>query len=88
MDKSIPICQSCGMPIEKSTDFGTSIINTLNEDYWIYCYKEGDFTAQRMSLERMIEKLIPRAVDMGLTVVQARKMAHDKLSRLKRWRKD
>lgn len=88
MNTYIPICQSCGMPMEKPSDFGTNHNGKPNEDYCNYCYKLGDFTSDRMSLERMVEKLIPRVVNMGMPEDKARKMAYDKLSNLKRWEKD
>ena len=32
-------CQSCGMPMEKPEDFGTSNDGGRNEEYCCYCYK-------------------------------------------------
>lgn len=46
-------CQSCGMPLTDNI-FGTEADGTANEDYCIYCYKEGMFT-QDMTMEQMID---------------------------------
>ena len=46
-------CQSCGMPLTNEI-LGTNTDGTLNEDYCIYCYKDGKF-AQDMTMEQMID---------------------------------
>ncbi|MDE6146321.1 MAG: zinc ribbon domain-containing protein, partial [Muribaculaceae bacterium] len=46
-------CQSCGMPLTNDV-FGTNADGTQNEDYCIYCYKDGKF-AQDMTMEQMID---------------------------------
>ena len=81
MDRNTPICQSCGMPIMKPEDFGGS-------DYCQYCFKDGGFTLPDLTLEQMIERLIPFAFKMGVSEEDARKMAMEKLPRLKRWRRN
>ena len=35
-------CQSCGMPLTKDV-LGTNADGTKNEDYCMYCYKDGKF---------------------------------------------
>ena len=35
-------CQSCGMPLTEEI-LGTNADGTKNEDYCIYCYKDGKF---------------------------------------------
>ena len=37
------ICQSCGMPIISNEQLGTNKDKSRNEDYCIYCYKDGEF---------------------------------------------
>ena len=37
------ICQCCAMPIDEST-FGTEADGSKNQDYCLYCYKNGHFT--------------------------------------------
>ncbi|MDR1877934.1 MAG: zinc ribbon domain-containing protein, partial [Bacteroidales bacterium] len=46
-------CQSCGMPLTDSALLGTNKDQTVNEDYCVYCYKDGAFT-QDMTMDEMI----------------------------------
>ncbi len=47
-------CQSCGMPLTKKEEFATNNDGSLNEEYCIYCYKDGSFT-QDVTMEEMID---------------------------------
>jgi hypothetical protein len=85
MNSNTYICQSCGMPMEKASDFGTEIDGNQNNEYCCYCYQKGTFTSLDLTLSQMIEKLIPMASQMGMTEVEARKMAENNLPKLKRW---
>ena len=46
-------CQSCGMPLTQEI-LGTNADGSKNEDYCMYCYKDGKFT-QDYTMEEMIE---------------------------------
>jgi len=46
-------CQSCGMPLTDDV-LGTNADGTKNEDYCMYCYKDGQFL-QDCTMEEMIE---------------------------------
>ena len=46
-------CQSCGMPLSNEI-LGTNADGSTNEDYCIYCYKDGKFL-QDMTMEQMID---------------------------------
>lgn len=46
-------CQSSGMPLTTDNK-GTNADGSRNEDYCIYCYKDGRFT-QDFTMEQMIE---------------------------------
>ena len=46
-------CQSCGMPLTQEI-LGTNADGSKNEDYCMYCYKDGKFT-QDCTMEEMIE---------------------------------
>ena len=46
-------CQSCGMPLTNEL-LGTNADGTKNQDYCIYCYKEGAFTGD-FTMEEMVE---------------------------------
>lgn len=47
-------CQSCGMPLENEKVLGTNSDQTKNEDFCVYCYKDGNFTAN-VTMDEMIE---------------------------------
>jgi len=80
------ICQSCGMPMMKTEDFGTDINGSKNEEYCTYCFQNGKFTLDA-TLEQMIEKLVTMHDQMGMTEEEARKIANENLPKLKRWAK-
>ena len=46
-------CQSCGMPLTDEV-LGTNADGSKNEDYCMYCYKDGKFT-QDCTMDEMIE---------------------------------
>lgn len=47
-------CQSCGMPMGSEELFGTEKGGGKSEDYCVYCYKDGAFTAD-VSMDEMID---------------------------------
>ena len=53
MEKEQKYCQSCGMPLTEEI-LGTNADGSKNEDYCIYCYKDGAFTSD-LTMEEMIE---------------------------------
>lgn len=52
MDKLF--CQSCGMPLENDEVIGTNKDGSKNEDYCVYCFKDGSFT-QDVTMQEMID---------------------------------
>ena len=46
-------CQSCGMPLTPEI-LGTNADGSKNEEYCIYCYKDGAFTGD-FNMEQMVE---------------------------------
>jgi len=78
------ICQSCSMPITKVEDFGTNQDGIRNEDYCIYCYKEGKFI-DNVSLNEYIEMNIPFHEQAGMTEEEMRKHCETVFPTLKRW---
>lgn len=46
-------CQSCGMPLTEEI-LGTYADGSKNEDYCIYCFKDGAFTSE-FTMEEMAE---------------------------------
>ena len=71
---------------------GTNADGTPNEDYCIYCYKDGKFT-QDMTMEQMIDHCaqfteeINRQSGQNLTKEQAKEMMRQFFPHLKRWKK-
>ena len=52
-EKEMRFCQSCGMPLTEEI-LGTNADGSKNEDYCIYCYKDGAFTGD-FTMEQMAE---------------------------------
>ena len=46
-------CQSCGMPLTEEV-LGTNVDGSKNEEYCVYCYKDGKFL-QECTMDEMIE---------------------------------
>lgn len=88
MDKQF--CQSCGMPLS-DVNKGTNADGSQNNDFCIYCYKEGRFT-QDFSMSQMIEfclqftDQINKETGWNLTPVQAKEQMLQYFPQLKRWR--
>jgi hypothetical protein len=83
----IPVCQSCGMPMNKSEDFGTNADHSQNKEYCRFCFKDGNFTDAGITMEQKIEKNIQIAKQMGMPEEKAKEMAHSVIPTLKRWHK-
>jgi len=66
------ICQSCGMPIESG-------------EYCKFCFKDGKFTDEGITMEEKIEKNIKIAVSLGMDKEKAKALAQDTIPKLKRW---
>ena len=79
-------CQSCGMPMEKSEDFGTNKDGGRNGDYCSYCFKDGAFTAD-VTMDEMIAFCAEHVDDwdMKMTKQEAIAMMREHFLKLKRW---
>ena len=84
-------CQSCGMPLTEDV-LGTNADGSKNEDYCMYCYRDGKFL-QDCTMEEMIEHCAQfiGAVNEGLenpiTKEEYIGMMKTYFPQLKRWRK-
>lgn len=84
-------CQSCGMPLTNEI-LGTNVDGTPNEDYCIYCYKDGNFI-QDVTMEQMIDHCaqfteeINKQSGQNLTMEQAKEMMRRFFPNLKRRKK-
>ncbi|MDD5110659.1 MAG: zinc ribbon domain-containing protein [Patescibacteria group bacterium] len=82
-----PICQSCGMPMQKSEDFGKNADGSASAEYCRYCFQNGKYTVD-MTLEQFIEKNVEIAKSkLGMSEADARAMATSVIPNLKRWKK-
>ena len=81
-----PFCQSCGMPLTKPEDFGTTPEGYRQNDYCHFCFADGAFLHPDTTLEGMIEQVIPHAVRATtMSEAAARRMVEETLPQLKRW---
>ena len=81
------ICQSCGMPLQKQEDFGKNADGSKSEEYCCYCFQNGKFLDEGITLQEKIEKNVKIAVQMGMSEDEAKRMASNVLPKLKRWKK-
>ncbi|MCR9012113.1 zinc ribbon domain-containing protein [Gabonibacter chumensis] len=52
---TMQMCQSCGMPMNAESDYGTNQDESKNREYCCYCFQEGHFT-KNITMEEMIEE--------------------------------
>ena len=84
-------CQSCGMPLTEEV-LGTNADGTKNEDYCMYCYKDGKFL-QECTMEEMIEHCsqfvdeVNKQMPKSMTKEEYKQMMQGFFPMLKRWRK-
>ncbi|HMM04359.1 MAG: zinc ribbon domain-containing protein [Prevotella sp.] len=83
-------CQSCGMPLNVSEDFGTNSDQSKNDEYCTYCFKNGEFT-EGITMDEMIEHCVQYLDDFNkdteqkLTKEQAVAQMKEYFPTLKRW---
>ena len=88
MEEKAFICQSCGMPMQKDEDFGTNTDGTKNGEYCHFCFRDGKFADEGITMEQKIDKLVEIAVSqMSISKEKARAQANEIIPTLKRWRK-
>lgn len=84
-------CQSCGMPLTDKNK-GMNADGCVNEDYCMYCYKDGKFT-QDFTMSQMIEfcaqftDQMNKEAGWNLTPEQAKEQMRRFFPHLKRWQK-
>ena len=69
--------------------FGTNADGSKNEDYCMYCFKDGEFTSD-MTMEEMIAFCSEKMVEVHpeMNIEEASKMMNEVFPQLKRWAKD
>ncbi len=87
------LCQSCAMPLLKTSDFGTNADNSQNQEYCTYCYQQGKFT-QEMTMEQMINHCVQFLDQFNehakekISKEQAIQQMQEHFPQLKRWAKN
>lgn len=79
------ICQSCSMPIMKEEQFGTNKDGSKNQDYCIYCYKDGEFI-DKVTMKEYIEMYSKFGSQAGMSDVEMKKHCEEVFPILKRWK--
>ena len=79
------ICQSCGMPIISNEQLGTNKDKSRNEDYCIYCYKDGEFI-DKVTMEEYIEMCSQFGSQAGMSNEEMKKHCKKLFPTLKRWK--
>lgn len=86
--EKVLVCQSCSMPIDKDEIIGTNADGSKNNDYCIYCYKDGKFTDNLSTLEEYTEFSLQFAEQAGMTKEEMREHCNKVLPTLKRWKQN
>ena len=89
MEPEMKFCQSCGMPLNEQV-YGTNADGSMNEDYCMYCYKEGRFTND-CTMDEMIEFCaqfvdeVNKNMPKPMTKEEYKEMMRSYFPKLKRW---
>ena len=92
INKETKFCQSCGMPLAENI-LGTNADGSKNEEYCIYCYKDGAFTGD-FTMEQMVEycsmfvEEYNKNNGQDLTACQYKDVLRQFYPTLKRWKGD
>ena len=90
MENEMKFCQSCGMPLTDQV-LGTNADGSKNEDYCIYCYKDGAFTKD-FTMDEMIEFCaqfvdeVNKNMPKPMTKEEYKGMMRQYFPTLKRWK--
>lgn len=72
------------MPM-KGEDFGNNKDGSKSREYCRFCFKNGRFTDEGITVEEKIEKNVRIAMGMGMPENKARGLAESVIPKLKRW---
>ena len=88
MGNDVKICQSCGMPLDKDPNKGgTNADGSKSDKYCSFCFQNGKFLDEGITLKEKIEKNIQIAVSrLNIPESKAREMAESLLPNLERWK--
>ena len=83
-------CQSCGMPLGfPLTDefFGTNADGSRNKGYCQFCFQNGNFTKQDLTMEEMIRTSVEHmTTQLEFPKEKAERLAHEIIPGLRRWK--
>ena len=91
MENEMKFCQSCGMPLTDQV-LGTNADGSKNEDYCMYCYKDGAFIND-CTMDEMIEFCsqfvdeVNKNMPKPMTKDEYKEMMRQYFPMLKRWKK-
>lgn len=82
------ICQSCGIPLQVDPkEGGTNADGTKSKKFCSFCYQNGQFLDEGITMQDKIEKNIRLTVEkMNLTEAKARELASNIIPKLERWK--
>lgn len=89
--EEMKFCQSCGVLLDSKEVLGTNKDNSSNEEYCIYCFKDGDFV-ENCTMDEMIEISVKHMKEAGIlqeqnkTKDEARAFMYSFFPDLKRWK--
>lgn len=84
-------CQSCGMQMTATEQFGSNADGTPNEEYCSYCYQDGAFT-EDCTMDGMIDHCLEfldefnKDMERPYTKEEARSEMRKFFPMLKRWK--
>jgi hypothetical protein len=87
----MPICQSCGMPMDSEDLRGFNRDGSRSEDYCMYCFMNGHFTRD-ITMDEMIQTNIKfldewiQSTGIQMTEEEAIEQLKLYLPTLKRWK--
>ena len=84
--ENLKLCQSCAMPLDADETFGSNADGSKNEDYCVYCFQDGAFTADT-TMDEMIEFCAEHVDEWDTKMTKEEAVAQMKafFPTLKRW---
>lgn len=82
-------CQCCTYPLDNLDEFGTNEDGTWNDDYCIYCHKDGEWVDPHLTIQDVIKHTIPYMTAPTATedeIHEVHKRLAEWLPTLKRWK--
>lgn len=87
MEKYTDICQSCGMPMGKPSEYGTNEDGSQNFKFCMHCFQKGVFTQPNITKEEMIKGCVGIMVRYGMSEADAKDKMEHIIPMLERWKK-